>query len=249
MAKAHQNIYLLGDAPLVEEFSQMCISAGYSPIGNINTPIKNVKLPDKFKKSKVIPRNIISAVELTNSDKEIKKKNLLFLEKHLPPHHVILSSSVTTTILEQSTWMRHPQRIAGISAFPTLLSQSLIELAAGIHSEPHTLIEAKTILTRLGKEIVVVQDRVGMVMPRILSMLINEALFALTENIASPQDIDTAMKLGTNYPNGPVEWGNKIGFHNVISVLEALYNDLHEERYRIAPLLRQLATGNAWWRT
>ena len=80
-------------------------------------------------------------------------------------------------------------------------------------------------------------------------MLINEASFALMENVAHPQDIDTAMKLGTNYPFGPIEWADKIGIPEVISVLEALYGDLKEERYRIAPLLRQLGTGKAWWPT
>ena len=72
-------------------------------------------------------------------------------------------------------------------------------------------------------------------------MLINEAAFALMEQIASPEDIDVAMKLGTNYPFGPIEWGKQIGFKNVIAVIEALHEDLQEDRYRTAPLLKQLA--------
>ena len=78
-------------------------------------------------------------------------------------------------------------------------------------------------------------------------MLINEAAFALNEQVAQPQDIDTAMKLGTNYPFGPVEWGDTIGFGEIESLLNALYEDLHEERYRAAPLLKQLAVGRRWW--
>jgi 3-hydroxybutyryl-CoA dehydrogenase len=247
MAKTRQTIYLMGDASLVEELSRVCISAGVTPVGNINRSSDKITFPKEFKNSRTIPHNIICAVELTNSDCQIKKKNILFLEKNISPGHLLLSSSVTTTISEQSTWMRHPRRAAGISAFQTLLSGTLIELTASIHAEQQTLDKAKSIFTLLRKEIAIVQDRVGMVMPRILSMLINEALFALIENIATPQDIDTAMKLGTNYPNGPIEWGNKIGFRNVILVLDALYSDLHEERYRVAPLLRQLATGKPWW--
>ena len=80
-------------------------------------------------------------------------------------------------------------------------------------------------------------------------MLVNEAMFALTEGVASPQDIDTAMKLGTNYPSGPVQWGNSIGLKHVLSVIDALYNDLHEERYRAAPLLRMLSSGSQWWKS
>jgi 3-hydroxybutyryl-CoA dehydrogenase len=88
-----------------------------------------------------------------------------------------------------------------------------------------------------------------MVMPRILCMLINEAAFALTENTASAEDIDTAMKLGTNYPLGPIEWADRIGVVNVVAILKSLNDDLREERYRIAPVLSQLATGERWWNT
>ena len=76
-----------------------------------------------------------------------------------------------------------------------------------------------------------------MVMPRILCMIVNEASFALGERIARRTDIDTAMKLGTNYPLGPLEWGTKIGLDNVRAVLEGLHRDFAEERYRTAPVL------------
>lgn len=88
-----------------------------------------------------------------------------------------------------------------------------------------------------------------MVMPRILCMLINEAAFALMENIATPADIDTAMKLGTNYPFGPVEWADRIGIRTVVSILDAIYRETGEERYRTAPLLRHMAVGTRWWNT
>ena len=80
-----------------------------------------------------------------------------------------------------------------------------------------------------------------MVMPRILCSLVNEAFFAVMEGVASANDVDTAMKLGTNYPHGPVEWGNTIGLRNVVAILDALAADTGENRYRVAPLLRQMA--------
>ena len=93
-----------------------------------------------------------------------------------------------------------------------------------------------------------VQDRVGMVLPRILCQIINEAAFALQEEVASPQDIDTAMKLGTNHPFGPIEWADRIGVGQVNAVLTALQNDLQEDRYRISPLLRHMAQTGEWWK-
>jgi 3-hydroxybutyryl-CoA dehydrogenase len=89
---------------------------------------------------------------------------------------------------------------------------------------------------------------VGMVLPRILCQIINESIFAITDDIASPKDIDTAMKLGANYPDGPIEWADRIGIRQVCSVLVALQNDLHEDRYRVSPLLKQMAAAGEWWK-
>jgi 3-hydroxybutyryl-CoA dehydrogenase len=66
--------------------------------------------------------------------------------------------------------------------------------------------------------------------------------------VANPKDIDIAMKYGTNYPFGPIEWGEKIGFKNIVTVLDALYHHHHDERYRAAPLLRQLAIAGTFWK-
>jgi 3-hydroxybutyryl-CoA dehydrogenase len=78
-----------------------------------------------------------------------------------------------------------------------------------------------------------------MVTPRIVCMIINEACFVLKEGTAGISEVDQAMKLGTNYPHGPFEWADKIGIHNVFDVLEALHADMNEEKYKMAPLLRQ----------
>ena len=80
----------------------------------------------------------------------------------------------------------------------------------------------------------------GFVLARIVGQIINEAAFALGEGVASAADMDTAMRLGTNYPLGPCAWGNKLGLDLVLEVLEHLQGFYGEERYRPAPLLRQL---------
>jgi 3-hydroxybutyryl-CoA dehydrogenase len=78
-----------------------------------------------------------------------------------------------------------------------------------------------------------------MVTPRIIAMIINEAYFTLQERTATRSDIDVSMKLGTNYPFGPFEWATKIGLKNVYNLLNALYNDTKDERYKISPLLKK----------
>ncbi|WP_234996911.1 3-hydroxyacyl-CoA dehydrogenase family protein [Hymenobacter roseosalivarius] len=92
----------------------------------------------------------------------------------------------------------------------------------------------------LGTDYRVVQDRVGLVTPRVICMIINEACYTLQEGTASIQDIDKSMKLGTRYPRGPFEWANLIGVSRVYEVLKALWEDTHEERYKVCPLLKSM---------
>ncbi len=247
MSTLSNTIFLIGERPLVVEWAELCLNNGLKVICKLNEKGPKPKLPRHLKHSKTIPRKVLLAVELTNTDKEIKKKNLQPLDKALPSSTFILTSSVIVSVSEQATWVKHPSRLVGISALPTLLSQKLIEVAPTLETERAILSRVQDFFIKLGKEISVVQDRVGMVMPRILCMLINEAFFAVMEGIASPQDIDTAMKLGTNYPMGPLAWADRIGLQQILAVLEAIYADLGEERYRIAPLLKQMALSGSWW--
>ena len=90
----------------------------------------------------------------------------------------------------------------------------------------------------MGVQYLPVEDRVGMVKPRVIFMIINEACYTLQEGTASIEDIDTSMKLGTNYPYGPFEWCDKIGITAVFETLAALYEDTKDERYKICPLLK-----------
>lgn len=83
-----------------------------------------------------------------------------------------------------------------------------------------------------------VEDRTGMVTPRVICMIINEACYSLQEGVASMTDIDKAMKLGTNYPFGPFEWSDRIGVKEVYETLEAIWNETQDKRYEICPLLK-----------
>ncbi|WP_440132601.1 3-hydroxyacyl-CoA dehydrogenase family protein [Chitinophaga sancti] len=100
------------------------------------------------------------------------------------------------------------------------------------------------IMLQLGWEYEQVQDAVGMVTPRVVCMIINEAYMAAETNTASREDIDVAMKLGTNYPMGPFEWSKKIGIREVYEVLTAVYTATGNERYAISELLKKEATNS-----
>lgn len=100
------------------------------------------------------------------------------------------------------------------------------------------------IMSELGWEYEIVEDRVGLVTPRVVCMIINEAYMAAEEGTASRKDINIAMRLGTNYPKGPFEWCEEIGIRQVYGVLDAVYKATGNERYKISPLLAQEADIN-----
>lgn len=230
------SIFIVGDTALVAEYSSV-ISAHHF----------HILPPEKIKSLRTHAKNISLAIELSNLDREQKRKNLTVLDAALPATTAILSSSVTVSVIEQAQWLHMKHRLAGIAALPTFLQNSLVEVAPSVHTIEATMEVVRKFFASLGKEIAIVQDRAGLVLPRILCQIINEAMFAAQTNVASPSDIDTAMKLGTNYPLGPIEWGEKIGFDQVRATLDALFDDMHEERYRVCPLLKQLAMTGKFW--
>ena len=131
----------------------------------------------------------------------------------------------------------------GWFALPPVAEAPLVELTRGPATTDEQAAEAELYFGSRGKYVEWVGDSPGLVLGRIASQLVNEAAFALGRGIGSAEDIDTAMRLGFNYPRGPLEWGAAIGYPNVLATLDALHRELGEERYRAAPLLRRMAAS------
>jgi 3-hydroxybutyryl-CoA dehydrogenase len=231
-----KSVFIAGESPLVEEYASACIAAGMEVAVRFN-PGSGGKLPAGAVRRARAGKKELAVLELTNTSRDIKRKNLAELDRALPRETPILSASAATTVAEQSAWVRRPERLIGIAALPSLLHGTLVEIAPSPLAGRQIIDASRGFFRDLGKETSIVQDSPGMVLPRILCMLVNEASFALGERIARRVDIDTAMKLGTHYPHGPLEWGMKIGFEQVRAVLEGLRREFGEERYRTAPLL------------
>jgi 3-hydroxybutyryl-CoA dehydrogenase len=119
---------------------------------------------------------------------------------------------------------------------PTFFNRELLEVSLRSTDQRTDL---EKICQLLSTDFAVVDDRVGLVTPRIICMIINEAYYTVQEGTASRADIDLAMKLGTNYPLGPFEWCNKIGIEHVYHLLNTVYHDTHDERYKICALLKR----------
>jgi len=126
--------------------------------------------------------------------------------------------------------------VFGFNGMPTLFNRAVLEVS--FMHESHRS-ELESICAQLGTEFVLVDDRVGLATPRVISMIINEAYYTVQEGTATREDVDLGMKLGTNYPFGPFEWCSRIGIKHVFEVLEAVYEDTKDERYKICPMLKR----------
>ena len=160
------------------------------------------------------------------------------LEHYAPLKEKPVFVNAVKTTLNESVYATNAKikcRLFGINALPGFLLQSKLEISLYRKFETP---ELDKLAKQLKMDYLPVEDRVGMVKPRIIFMIINEACYTLQEGTASVEDIDTSMKLGTNYPFGPFEWCDKIGVTNVFETLAALYEDTKDERYKVCPLLK-----------
>ncbi len=128
----------------------------------------------------------------------------------------------------------------GFHALPPFTEAALVELTRGPDSAQSAVAAAERFFATLGKHTTWVQDAPGLVLGRIVCQVINEAAFALGEGVGSAQDVDTGMVHGLNYPRGVLVWADAIGLDHVLAVLDGLFEERREERYRVAPLLRRL---------
>ncbi len=245
-----QKIFIIGEPLLVSEYAAVCARHGHTTAiqYTTNDPHQPGIKQKNITRTHTPPKNTTIALELTNCSHVQKKKNLQLLDKILSPTAVILCSTITTTATECARWLKKPRVCIGISAFPTLINNKLVELSVPAHHTDQGVAGVKDFFASLEKETALVDDRIGMVMPRILAQVINEAITASTQQLAPPMAIDAAMKLGADYPHGPIEWLGTITALQVVAVLDALHHDTGNERYAAAPLLRKMAAAGEFWK-
>jgi len=182
-------------------------------------------------------------VEAATENPEIKFQLFHDLDAAAPKAAILASNTSSipiTAIAAQTT--RAPQVIGMHFMNPVPLMQ-LVEVIRGLETSDETLRRTVEIATALGKTPVEVNDSPGFVANRVLMPMINEAIFCVMEGVATPEAVDTVMKLGMNHPLGPLALADLIGLDVCLAILEVLHRDLGDDKYRPCPLLRKMVSA------
>lgn len=182
-------------------------------------------------------------VEAVSEEIEIKKDIFNRLDASCKNHTILVSNTSTLSITKIASMTQRPDRVAGMHFFNPAPIMQLVEVIAGAKTSQETLAAVKAIAEKVGKTPVMVRESPGFVVNRLLIPMLNEACSLLMEKIASPEDIDTAMKLGCNHPMGPLELMDLIGIDIVLNIIENLYRETGDPRFRPSPLLKEMVSA------
>ncbi|MBQ6503616.1 MAG: 3-hydroxybutyryl-CoA dehydrogenase [Flexilinea sp.] len=180
-------------------------------------------------------------VEAAFENMSVKQITFGELDKLCKPECIFASNTSSLSITEIGKGLSRP--LIGMHFFNPADRMKLVEVIAGENTTPEMVAKIKEIAVELGKDPVQVNEAAGFVVNRILIPMINEAAFIKMEGVSNIAGIDTAMKLGANHPMGPLELGDFVGLDICLAIMDVLYNETGDSKYRACPSLRKMVRG------
>ncbi|WP_298629856.1 3-hydroxybutyryl-CoA dehydrogenase [uncultured Porphyromonas sp.] len=183
-------------------------------------------------------------IEAVSEEMEVKKEILAHLCSILKPEAIIATNTSSLSITELAAATKRPEKVIGMHFFNPVPVMKLVEVITGQLTCDATLSTVLQLCEQLGKVAVKVNEAPGFVVNRILIPMINEAIGEYADGVATVEEIDTAMKLGANHPMGPLELGDFIGLDVCLAIMEVLFNEYGDPKYRPHTLLRKMVRAN-----
>ena len=171
---------------------------------------------------------------------DLKKKIFAELDEIVQPNAILATNTSSLSITDIASATKRPSKVIGMHFFNPVPVMALVEVIRGLAASDETYTTISELAKSLGKTPVLVEEAPGFVVNRILTPMINEAAYMVTEGVSSPEDIDTAMKLGANHPMGPLALGDLIGLDVCLAIMDVLYTEFGDSKYRAASLLRKM---------
>lgn len=233
-------VVVAGEKPFIEGVGQLCLQAGHDTVLYL---VEDFYSAVQSGWAMAGAAGVDVAIELYNESAAAKEELLAALGGYIPQTALVLTSALATSATQAAAWVPNPARVVGFGVLPPFKANGMVELAAALQTADAALKRAIEFWQGLKQEPALVADGPGLVRVRVVCCLINEAISALMEGVATAADIDKAMQLGVNYPYGPLAWADHIGLDTVLGVMTGLYNEWAEDRYRPSPLLRRMVTA------
>ncbi len=185
-------------------------------------------------------KDVDLVIEAIIENLELKKKVYKELDEKIQPNAIFASNTSSLSITAIASATKRPDKVIGMHFFNPVPVMKLVEVIKGAGTSEETFEVIFKLAEEIGKTPVKIEEAPGFAVNRLLVPMINEAIYLLSEGVCSAEDIDTAMKLGANHPIGPLALADMIGLDVCLAVMETLYNEFSDSKYRPCPLLKKM---------